>query len=140
MEPPSLQLASLQPGVHTQSPFPQPQGTCRVPVTRPPGPTSRSNFPGYPIQIFRSRSRWDLGVGRRSRMKGPFVPGSNLVVLLKECSLVVNRSRVLSSWASLIESNHTIHFCSKSMHARIQCLSLILTEILEHVKMSTYLV
>jgi hypothetical protein len=41
-----------------------------------------------------------------------------------------------------MESNHAIHFCSKSMHARIQCLSLILTgmSILEHVKMSTYLV
>ena len=66
------------------------------------------------------------------------------MVLLKECSLVsyVNRSRVLSSWASLIESNHAIRFCSKSMHARIQCFSLILTgmSILEHVKMSTYLV
>ncbi len=32
-EPPSLQLASLQPGVRGQSPFPQPQGTCRVPYT-----------------------------------------------------------------------------------------------------------
>ena len=54
----------------------------------------------------------------------------------------VNRSRVSCSWVSLIESNHAIHFCSKSMHARIQCLSLILTgmSILEHVKMSTYLV
>ncbi len=70
--------------------------------------------------------------------------GSKIVDLLRECSLVsqVNRSLVSCSWVSTIESNHAIHFCSKSMHARIQCLSLILTGmiILEHVKMSTYLV
>ena len=54
----------------------------------------------------------------------------------------VNKIRVSCSWVSPIESNHTIHFCPKSMHARIQCLSLILTgmSILEHVNMSTYLV
>ena len=52
------------------------------------------------------------------------------------------RSRVSCSCVSSIESNHAIHFCSKSMHARFQCLSLILTgmSILEHVNMSTYLV
>ena len=70
--------------------------------------------------------------------------GSNLVVGLKERSLVshANRIRALSLWASLIESYHDILFCSKSMHARIQCFSLILTgmSILEHAKMSTYLV
>ena len=70
--------------------------------------------------------------------------GSKIVDLLRECSLVsqANRSRVSCSWVSPIESNHAIHFCSKSMHARIQCLSLILTgmSILEHVNMSTYLV
>jgi hypothetical protein len=62
--------------------------------------------------------------------------GSKIVDLLRECSLVsqANRSRVSCSWVSPIESNHDIHFCSKSMHARIQCLSLILTwmSILEH--------
>jgi len=26
------------------------QGPCRVPATRPPGPTSRSNSPGYPLR------------------------------------------------------------------------------------------
>ena len=48
MEPPSFQLVSLQLGVHDQSPFPQPQGTRQVPVTRPQGTTSCSNSPGYP--------------------------------------------------------------------------------------------
>jgi hypothetical protein len=48
MEPPSFQLESLQPGVHDQPPFPQPRDTRLVPVTRPPGTTSRSNSPGYP--------------------------------------------------------------------------------------------
>jgi hypothetical protein len=70
--------------------------------------------------------------------------GSNLVVGLKERSLVshANRIRSLSWWASPIELYHDIRFCSKSMHARIKCFSLKLTgmRILEHVKMSTYLV
>jgi len=70
--------------------------------------------------------------------------GSKTESLLMECSLVSHskRSRVSCSYVSSIESNHTIHFCSKSMHDKIQCLSLILTgmSILEHVNMSTYLV
>ena len=70
--------------------------------------------------------------------------GSKTESLLLECSLVshAKRSWVSCSYVSSIESNHAIHFCSKSMHAKIQCLSLILTgmSILEHVNMSTYLV
>ena len=70
--------------------------------------------------------------------------GSKTENLLMECSLVshAKRSRVSCSYVSSIESNHAIHFCSKLMHAKIQCLSLILTgmSILEHVNMFTYLV
>ena len=70
--------------------------------------------------------------------------GSNLVVGLNECSLFSHVNMIRDSWGcvSPIESYHDIRLWSKSMHARIQCFSLILTgiSILEHVKISMYLV